>query len=96
MVEFIELLFITSLWIWGMHGFMVVTDLPRTLYIKSRIKVPEWIRKPLFECPPCMSSIHGTTAFSLFHHDLNLLLLPIFCFCLCGLNYIIKEYLYGS
>lgn len=93
MVEFIELLFLTSLWIWGFHGFMQLTGLSK----KLNCYLPENVCKPLFDCPPCCSSIHGTISFILFYHDINLFLLwPTFIFCLCGLNYIIKEHLYES
>lgn len=99
MVEFIELLFITSLWIWGVNGFFELTKFEILFRgyegIPPKIPMPLWLQKPLFGCPPCMGSIHGTFAFILFHHDLNIWLWPIFCFCLCGLNYIIKEHLYA-
>lgn len=91
MVDFILLLIITSLWIWGIHGFYQLTKLADALEW-----LPSWFKKPLWDCPPCCSSFHGTVAFMAFHHDLNLLLWPVFCICLCGLNYIIKEFLYAS
>lgn len=95
MVDFILLLALTSLWIWGVHGFFQLTNLANILD-DPKLSIPYWLRKPLFDCPPCCASIHGTIAFILFHHDLNILLWPIFVFCLCGLNYIIKEHLYES
>lgn len=90
MVEFIELLIITSLWIWGMHGFFQLTEL------STKIRLPMAIRKPLFDCPPCQSSVHGTIAFWWIFSHPTIPLWIAFCFCLCGLNYIIKEHLYGS
>ena len=91
MIEFIELLLITSLWIWGVHGFFQLSGLSEGLNW-----LPSKITKPLWDCPPCQSSVHGTISFALFHHDINLFLWPVFVFCLCGLNYIIKEHLYES
>ena len=93
MVEFIELLFLTSLWMWGFQGFFDLSGLADSV---DETKMPTWIKKPLFACPPCMSSFHGTISFLMFHNNLHLLLWPIFVFCLCGLNYIIKEHLYES
>lgn len=91
MVEFIELLFITSMWIWGFHAFFELSGLSNAV---NSTKMPNWLKKPLFDCPPCQSSFHGTFAFIMFHGELHLLLWPIFCICLCGLNYVIKEHLY--
>jgi len=97
MVDFILLLILTSLWIWGFHGFFQLNDFFTGKY--SRFELPIFIRKPLFDCPPCMSSIHGTISYFLFtdypsYHAITLWI--AFCFCLCGLNYIIKEHLYES
>lgn len=49
--------------------------------------------KPLFACPYCMASVHGSIIFFVF-------LLPLlgfwgwipFCVCLCGLNYVITQF----
>ena len=93
MVDFILLLILTSLWIWGFHGFFQLSGLLDSI---DTTKMPNWLKKPMFSCPPCQSSFHGTFAFIMFHHNLNILLWPIFVLCLCGLNYIIKEHLYES
>lgn len=49
--------------------------------------------KPLFLCPPCMSSVWGGLFFWAFANATFWLLLP-YVICLCGINFIIKEYLY--
>jgi hypothetical protein len=60
-------------------------------------KVASWIEskigrkwcKPLFDCPPCMASVHGTIlSFVFFGFDIFSWIL--YCFCLCGLNYIVQ------
>jgi hypothetical protein len=113
MTDFILLLILTSLWCFGFRALfqedMIFEKIGDKLWgeekyytIDKATKVkkgllPEWICKPLFQCPPCMSSIHGTYAFfSLFdHHHINILdtvsLWVAFCVCLCGLNYLITK-----
>jgi hypothetical protein len=99
LASFIALLFLTSLWSWGVHAFFELTGIELWFRgvdsIPPIIPLPEWIRKPLFECPPCMSSLHGTIAFFIIG-DFSIYFWPVFCFCLCGLNYIIKEHLYAK
>lgn len=51
------------------------------------------ICKPIFLCPPCQSSLWGAIFF-ISAQGLSWVILP-YCVCLCGLNFIIKEYLYG-
>ncbi len=98
MVDFILLLCIASLWIWGVHAFFELTGIELWFIglenIPPVIPLPEWIMKPLFMCPPCMASVHGTIIWFLTSHG-NFGTWPMFCFCLCGLNYIIKEHLYA-
>lgn len=55
---------------------------------------PEWITKPLFDCPICMASIHGTLWFAgilpyFFSVQMHIKFWILFMFCLCGLNTII-------
>lgn len=85
MVDFLILLILTFLWCYGV----------RTLFSEGFLleRVGDWaweksefISKPLFQCPPCQSSIHGTIAYFIFF-DGFLLWIP-FCICLCGLNYL--------
>lgn len=92
MVEFIQLIFLTSLWIWGVHAFFQLTGLAEKLNW-----IPARIRKPIWDCPPCCSSVHGTVSYFIFTNYPDQHIIPLwvaFCFILCGLNYIIKEHLY--
>lgn len=52
---------------------------------------PEWVNKPLFDCPYCMSSIYGSLSFVVFLWGYPWFLWVIFCFCLTGLSALIKE-----
>lgn len=44
----------------------------------------EYVCKPLFRCPPCMASIHGTYVW--FAVDGGWWGLVPYCICLCGAN----------
>lgn len=82
-----------SLIIWGV--FCLFSE----GYIFGRIgkflgeKLPSWIYKPLMGCPPCMSSVYGFAIGAAFYSftDPQLYILII---ALCGLNFIIKSWLY--
>lgn len=86
MTDFLLLLIITAFWCFGVktlfsEGFLLerVGD---WAWEKS-----EFLSKPLFQCPPCMASIHGISSYLIFvpfhsatpiYHDLFTML----CFCL--------------
>lgn len=44
--------------------------------------LPKWVSKPTFDCPFCMSSVHGTWIHFTFGG--TLLMWPIFVLALCG------------
>lgn len=56
-----------------------------------RKNFPEWINKPLFNCPMCMSSLHGTAFFILFLWGYPVHLWLIFIVCLTGLSALIGK-----
>lgn len=52
-------------------------------------RLPEWINKPLWSCPQCMASVHGTWIW--FAWDGPVELWIPFCLALCGLNRIVSD-----
>lgn len=52
-------------------------------------KIKEYLRKPLFDCLPCMASIWGLIFFLCFFH-FDAMLLIHFCLIVCGINTIIS------
>jgi len=50
-------------------------------------RLPNAINKPLWMCPPCMASVHGSWVCWMFIGDINVWI-P-FCLALCGLNKIV-------
>ena len=92
MIDFILLLIIGSLWIWGVFcAFdegMIFWPIREGLHHR----LPDGVLKPFISCPMCMASVHGG-AIGLIYYDFHLIVIP-YIICLCGLNFIIKEYLY--
>lgn len=50
--------------------------------------VPEWITKPLYDCPVCMASVHGILWWCLFQ-PFTVWLLPFYVVCLSGASKIL-------
>ena len=51
----------------------------------------EYIRKPLYDCPPCMSSVWGVLGWLYFAPDFNIIL---YLLALCGLNGLLSAIFY--
>ena len=51
----------------------------------------EYIRKPLYDCPPCMSSVWGILGWLYFAPDFNIIL---YLLALCGLNGLLSAIFY--
>lgn len=96
MIDFILLLVLTSFWCVGVWNafdegmiFGKVGIWARGRGGKTPVKahLPAWAIKPLFDCPFCMSSIHGFASYAIFH-GIDWMVIP-FIVCLSGLNYVI-------
>lgn len=77
-------------WIWG---FACLFEGGYLLYPVGewlRDHLPKWACDPLFDCQMCMASVHGTLIFFTFINS-HLVWWPVYCVCLCGLNYIIHS-----
>lgn len=100
MTEFIQLLFISSLWIWGVRCALMPGQI---LGAAGEIiaTLPKWIYKPTIGCPQCMASVHGTVIYIVAHSFIPagpaaiVFWLP-FVVCLSGLNHIITEFIYDT
>jgi len=89
MTEFTLWIFLTSLWIWGIHFCFAKHQILWDINDWLTNKVPKWILKPLFKCPMCMASIHGTAFYLASPMPYKPLLHIMFMVCVCGLNNII-------
>lgn len=90
------------LWIWGVHCAMtmVFSKVASKIEVWMIMKLPlntrqaRTILKPMFLCPPCMSSLHGLVLFLVLFQGWPLYHVIAYIIVLAGLNYIIKEALY--
>lgn len=111
MTDFLLYILITSAWIWGIHALfqdghilefianwwyddITPPNTPELKEVDRRAK--EFIAKPIFDCPVCMSSAHGLLWFFIglplcFHDALPIRQLIPFLICLCGFNYILVK-----
>jgi hypothetical protein len=89
MIEFIIHLVIGSLFVWGV--FKIFDD----LLLPVRVKIETWLgpkwSKPMVTCPPCMASFHGIYLGLIFFGADWIIIL--YCVSLCGLNYLIQQFL---
>ena len=92
MIDFILLLIIGSLWIWGVFAAFDEGNIFGGVRKICEKTLGSWVCKPVFGCPYCMASAHGGSI-GLIYYDFHLIVIP-YIVCLCGLNFIIKEYLY--
>lgn len=92
MIDFILLLIIGSLWIWGVFAAFDEGNVFWPIRKSLTELGADWYLKPFISCPYCMGSVHGfIIGFYHFGPSLHILAYMV---CLCGLNFIIKEYLY--
>lgn len=83
----IENLIIGCLWCFGF--WKLWDDLLLPLRTKIELAITMRWTKPLFNCPPCMASVHGF-GLGLYFFGLDPIII-LYCFALCGLNYIVLQ-----
>lgn len=89
MINFILYLIVGCLWCFGFWKLFDDGLLP--LRVKIESVLPMKVTKPLFNCPACMASVHGFfLGFAFYGPHLVIIL---YCFCLCGLNYLVSQWL---
>lgn len=89
MIDFLLWIVIGVCWILGFNLCFQEGEIFGKIGEKLK-PLPDWIKKPTFDCPYCMSSVHGTILFFLF--------IPyawyywiLYCFCLTGFVVIVKK-----
>lgn len=88
----IEWLLIGTAWIWGIKAIFTYPFIfwKQGEWLEGILK--KWICKPLFRCPVCMASFHGTFIF--LFSNVSIFLYPVFIIALAGISYLIVEILY--
>jgi hypothetical protein len=90
--NFFYLLLFGSFWIWGIYAPFSEGYIFEKVGIFLTKILGKQVSKPLFACPVCMPSVHGS-AIAFIFYGLSLTSIA-FVICLCGLNYIIKSILF--
>ena len=97
MADFVLLLIVNA---FAILGFYEATQPNMILwYFKKKTKkLPVWVRKPLYDCPTCMASLHSTYiyfGFYGFHLELigNYI---IYVFALAGLSFFVNMMVPGE
>ena len=94
----IAYIIVNCLLIWGIYG----STRNGELFNLENLPLPQWMAKPLYDCPFCMSSVWGSIGFWVFMHSVSFraeclgfdwYFLPIYLFACCGLNYLIVLFL---
>lgn len=88
---YIQVLFVTLLWIWGFNYTFKPGEIFGKLGDWGREHLPEKIVIPLYDCVYCQSSIHGTLFYFIYLQQYGLFLWVVFCFALCGFSSIVDK-----
>jgi hypothetical protein len=99
MMEFIQALIVGGAWCVGLH-VVVKNVLIETLDIydfgtwyDDLSRAQKLLLKPVFLCPYCMASVHGTIIFfTMLYPSFGLLMWIPYCICLCGVNYFVTQF----
>jgi hypothetical protein len=94
MIDFILAIIVTSTWTWGFHVLFEEGHLLEGVGKVIERTIGTWYSKPIFLCPICMASVHGTIAFWVMYfndHLNNAYTWPAFCICLAGINYLLVK-----
>jgi hypothetical protein len=93
MTEFIQLVLIASAWIWGVFAAFDEGNIFWGARKVCEATFGTNLCKPFICCPYCMASIHGGLI-GLYWFGFDIVIIP-FVFCVCGVNFVIKELIYG-
>jgi hypothetical protein len=88
MIDFITYLIVGCLWCFGF--WKLWDDLLLPLRVKIEEYLPMKATKPLFNCVACMASVHGFFLGLYFFGFAPVIIL--YCFALCGLNYLVLQW----
>lgn len=80
---YLQIFFITLCWIWGFNYTFKTGEIFGVIGDWGRKHFHDNVIKPIYDCPYCMSSLHGTI-FYLYFLQCGFVLWVVFCFGLCG------------
>lgn len=88
---FLLVLAVTVFWQWGFSYSFRSDEVLGKPGDWMRKNFPEWVNKPLFDCPYCMASIHGSIFFFIFLSSYPLFMWPVFVVCCTGVSALVKD-----
>ena len=96
MTQLTLLVLANSLWCLGIHFLATESFLSKiaewiTTYFEE--KNLYWVTKPLYNCMPCMASVHGTIGFFIYFHTFTQAIVP-YLVVLLGVNVLLSKYYY--
>jgi hypothetical protein len=83
---YILVLLVTAAWIWGWTYTFRSGEIFGRIGDWGRKHLPQDLISPLYDCPMCCSSVHGTIFYFLFLQHYGWFLWVVFCFGLCGFS----------
>lgn len=94
-ISLLDLFFLNSFFIVGFH---ITTKEGEINHWVDKLlwSLPEWIKKPLYDCPTCMSSVHSTYIYWTYHYwigEINYqtaLIYVVYVFGLAALNTLVN------
>lgn len=93
-LHFLTMLSISVFWIWGFYCIFNTRFLLGWVHAWVEHFTNHIVVKPVFACPPCMSSLHGALLYWGLFDQFNLLQFVFFIVLLTGINFLIKEFIY--
>ena len=84
LITFTVLAAVCAVWILGLHAVTRRDKILGFVDMTAKKGFINHVTKPMFDCPTCMSSVHGCL-FYLIGLDGSIWLLPIFCITVAGL-----------
>lgn len=85
MIDVLILMAFNSLYCVGLH---ITTRKNHLFHFIDNNNWPDWVKKPLYDCPTCMASVHGSIVYWVVMEWTlgNLYIWPFYLFALCCLN----------
>lgn len=62
-------------------------------FIDSVVEI-NWIKKPLYQCLPCMASVWGSASYLYYYHGHDVVEFIIFVVIVSGLNKLFQKFIY--
>jgi len=90
-LEFLKVLLVALCWVWGVNYTFKTGEIFGKIGDWGRDKLPDWLITPLYDCPLCMASFHGSAFYWVFLQQ-GVLLWVVFCFAICGASAIVDKW----